>query len=173
MSLEGRLSVQQCSNQSLLFNDVQNEPWFWSVDREKSKDLLSKGKLTDRVCTVSNMLQYSTVFILGQRNGTFLIRPASQKCSCDAPYCLSIFSSERVFHVPIRKNPNEKYALGTQKSNEEVKIKIQKNAICFTLSCFQEFESIQELVTVYQRKELSLVSNRGQVSRCRLLRYPI
>ena len=53
MSLEGRLSVQQCSNQSLLFNDVQNEPWFWSVDREKSKDLISKGKLTDRVCTVS------------------------------------------------------------------------------------------------------------------------
>jgi len=52
-------------------------------------------------------------------DGTFLIRP-SKHGGDDAFYTLSLQSNHRVFHILIRRRPDGKLALGSEKEEENV-----------------------------------------------------
>lgn len=73
--------------------------------------------------------------------GCFLVRPSSSS----EPLTLTLWFGERAYNIVIRKREDEKIGLGTQKKNEIV------------------FDTVEELVSYYQSKELILYSN-GQIT---------
>ncbi|KAG8222586.1 hypothetical protein J437_LFUL010429, partial [Ladona fulva] len=68
-------------------------PWYHNVDRRRGEELVFNGE-----------------------DGTFLIRPSSQSQN---PYTLTIWFGKRVYNIGVRHRADGKYALGTEKQNEQ------------------------------------------------------
>ena len=52
------------------------------------------------------------------QDGTYVIRRSTKQA--DRPYTLMIYLSGAVFNLPIRLRPDDNYALGSHKENEQV-----------------------------------------------------
>ncbi|XP_046383791.1 nascent polypeptide-associated complex subunit alpha, muscle-specific form-like isoform X2 [Ischnura elegans] len=99
------------------------QPWYHNVDRRRGEELVSN-----------------------REDGTFLIRPSSQNQN---PYTLTIWYGNRVYNIAVRYRSDQKYALGSEKPNE------------------QSFWSLEEMVTFYHTEQLVLFScgeRAGQTS---------
>lgn len=89
-------------------------PWFHNIDRQRAEELLRNGE-----------------------DGCFVVRPSTQTAN---PLTLTLWYKNRIFNICIRHRKDGKYALGTEKINE------------------QSFDSIEEMVTNYQSEKLVLYS---------------
>lgn len=83
-----------------------------------------------------------------RQNGTFLIRPTSNKCSLGT---MSIVQNEKIFHVNVRIRQDSFIALGVEKPNEK------------------SFHNLDTLINYYISNYLVLYSNGTQ---CNALLIP-
>lgn len=107
----------------LSYND---KPWFHNVTREEAILLMrDQGN-----------------FGIPQ-DGYFLLRPSIT--NVNNPLALVLWCRDRFYNIPVRKRPDNRYALGSAKLNE------------------QSFSSVEEIVTFYTNEELVL--HTGEVTK--------
>ncbi|XP_043269038.1 lymphocyte cytosolic protein 2-like [Venturia canescens] len=109
-------------------------PWFHNVTREQATALIK-----DRA--------YGNA-----ENGYFLLRPSTSHPN--NPLALVLWFKDRVYNVPVRKRPDNRYALGSAKINE------------------QSFSCVEEIVRFYSREELMLHSGGVQAGSTKLTDTP-
>ncbi|KAK6626647.1 hypothetical protein RUM44_009123 [Polyplax serrata] len=109
-------------------SEVTCMPWYKSIDRRKGEEILRNGI-----------------------DGYFLVRPSS---NIDTYLTLTLWYSNRVYNIPIRKRKDGKFALGTPKANEQC------------------FDSVEMMVKNYQSEKLVLYSNGVQTGKTLLTTYP-
>ncbi|XP_014212171.1 cytokine-dependent hematopoietic cell linker-like [Copidosoma floridanum] len=71
-------------------------------------------------------------------DGCFLLRPSTT--NPDNPMTLVLWFKDKVYNIPVRRRPDNKYALGTPKSEE------------------QAFDSIDDIVPHFKSESLILFS---------------
>ncbi|XP_049956007.1 uncharacterized protein DDB_G0284459-like [Schistocerca serialis cubense] len=103
-------------------------PWFHNIDRQRAEELLRNGE-----------------------DGCFVVRPSTQTSN---PLTLTLWYKNRIFNICIRHRKDGKYALGTEKINE------------------QSFDSIEEMVTNYQSEKLVLYSAGERAGKVLLTNSP-
>ncbi|KAG1653395.1 B-cell linker protein [Nymphon striatum] len=86
-------------------------------------------------------------------SGTYLIRE-SRRGGISNPHTLTIFYNDKVYHLNIRKRPDQMYALGSAKSNELT------------------FVSLAELVKIHQADPILLSSKGATVGQTCLIQTP-
>lgn len=102
---------------SILFHTAQNDrplppipyeelglrkfPWYHEVERDQAE----------------RMLRLSSI------DGAFLVRH-SRRAGVENPYTLTLYYSGRIFHLNIRKRPDNLYALGKEKHKEKVSLEL-------------------------------------------------
>ncbi|KAK2577070.1 hypothetical protein KPH14_005883 [Odynerus spinipes] len=96
-----------------------DKPWFHNVTREEAKALIRE----------------QGTFGIPQ-DGYFLLRPSMT--NVNNPLALVLWCRDRFYNIPVRKRPDNRYALGSAKVNE------------------QSFSSVEEIVTFYMNEELVL-----------------
>ncbi|XP_076650409.1 uncharacterized protein LOC143357727 [Halictus rubicundus] len=112
-----------------------DKPWFHNVTREQATALITEQN------TYGN-----------PQDGYFLLRPSTT--NMNNPLALVLWYKDRVYNVAVRKRPDNSYALGSAKVNEQ----------CFA--------SVEEIVMFYSREELVLHSGGGEVGRTKLADTP-
>ena len=98
-----------------------DKPWFHNVTREQATALINEQS------TYGN-----------PQDGYFLLRPSTT--NANNPLTLVLWYKDRVYNVAVRKRPDNRYALGLAKVNE------------------QSFTNVEEIVTFYTREDLLLCS---------------
>ncbi|CAH2097250.1 unnamed protein product [Euphydryas editha] len=93
---------------------VENEPYYMSIDRTEAENLL-----------------------IGQPDGTFILRPSSQS---NHAYTLSVSCANSVHNVGIRRRPDGRLALGFARRGE------------------RSFTSVTSLLRHHKKKRLLLVA---------------
>ncbi|XP_078033345.1 uncharacterized protein LOC144468070 [Augochlora pura] len=111
-----------------------DKPWFHNITRDQAIALITEQN------TYGN-----------PQDGYFLLRPSTT--NVNNPLALVLWYKDRVYNVPVRKRPDNSYALGSAKVNE------------------QSFSSVDEIVTFYTREELVLHGG-GELGRTRLTDTP-
>ncbi|XP_076166150.1 uncharacterized protein LOC143146050 isoform X2 [Ptiloglossa arizonensis] len=101
-----------------------DKPWFHNITREQATSLIKEQS------TYGN-----------PQDGYFLLRPSTT--NVNNPLALVLWYNDRVYNVPVRKRPDNRYALGSAKTNE------------------QSFSSVEEIVMFYTREELVLTHSSG------------
>ncbi|CAL7937920.1 unnamed protein product [Xylocopa violacea] len=112
-----------------------DKPWFHNVTREQATALIKEQST------------YGTL-----QDGCFLLRPSTT--NVNNPLALVLWYKDRVYNVPVRKRPDNRYALGSAKVNE------------------QSFSSIEEIVMFYSRAELLLHSGGVEMGSTKLTDTP-
>ncbi|XP_053976908.1 lymphocyte cytosolic protein 2-like isoform X1 [Hylaeus volcanicus] len=112
-----------------------DKPWFHNVTREQATALIKEQN------TYGN-----------PQDGYFLLRPSTT--NVNNPLALVLWYNDRVYNVPVRKRPDNRYALGSAKTNE------------------QSFSSVEEIVMFYTREGLVLHSNGVQMGSTKLTDTP-
>ncbi|CAK9795404.1 Lymphocyte cytosolic protein 2 [Anthophora plagiata] len=112
-----------------------DKPWFHNVTREQSTSLIREQS------TYGN-----------PQDGYFLLRPSST--NVNNPLVLVLWYKDRVCNVPVRKRPDNRYALGSVKANE------------------QSFSNVEEIVMFYKREELVLHSGGVKIGSTKLTDSP-
>ncbi|CAK9808158.1 Lymphocyte cytosolic protein 2 [Anthophora quadrimaculata] len=112
-----------------------DKPWFHNVTREQSTTLIREQS------TYGN-----------PQDGYFLLRPSST--NVNNPLVLVLWYKDRVCNVPVRKRPDNRYALGSAKANE------------------QSFSNVEEIVMFYKREELVLHSGGVKIGSTKLTDSP-
>ncbi|XP_071441079.1 uncharacterized protein [Hetaerina americana] len=107
---------------------ITQQPWYHNVDRRRGEEI---------VCN--------------REDGTFLIRPSTQNQN---PYTLTIWFGKRVYNIAIRFRTDQKFALGSEKPNE------------------QSFWSLDDMVAYYQTEQLVLFSGGERTGQTSLKSYP-
>lgn len=85
-------------------------------------------------------------------DGYFLMRPSTS--NPNNPLTLVLWCRDRVYNVPVRRRPDNRYALGSAKPDE------------------QSFASIDEIVPFYKREKLVLYTGGVQTGSTRLSDTP-
>ena len=98
-----------------------DKPWFHNVTREQATALINEQS------TYGN-----------PQDGYFLLRPSTT--NVNNPLALVLWYKDRVYNVAVRKRPDNRYALGLAKVNE------------------QSFTNVEEIVMFYTREDLLLCS---------------
>ncbi|XP_071866732.1 uncharacterized protein isoform X1 [Bombus fervidus] len=112
-----------------------DKPWFHNVTREQATGLIKEQS------TYSN-----------PQDGYFLLRPSTTKVN--NPLALVLWYKDRVYNVPVRKRPDNRYALGSAKVNEK------------------SFSNVEEIVMFYTREELVLHSGGVEMGSTKLTDTP-
>ncbi|XP_076758626.1 uncharacterized protein LOC143427973 [Xylocopa sonorina] len=112
-----------------------DKPWFHNVTREQATALIKEQST------------YGTL-----QDGCFLLRPSTT--NVNNPLALVLWYKDRVYNVPVRRRPDNRYALGSAKVNE------------------QSFSSIEEIVMFYSRAELLLHSGGVEMGSTKLTDTP-
>ncbi|XP_076240220.1 uncharacterized protein LOC143182834 [Calliopsis andreniformis] len=112
-----------------------DKPWFHNITREQATALIKEQS------TYGN-----------PQDGYFLLRPSTT--NVNNPLALVLWYKDKVYNVPVRKRPDNRYALGFAKANE------------------QSFSSVEEIVTFYMREELLLHSGGMQMGSTKLTDTP-
>ncbi|XP_068977905.1 uncharacterized protein [Bombus flavifrons] len=86
------------------------------------------------------------------QDGYFLLRPSTTKVN--NPLALVLWYKDRVYNVPVRKRPDNRYALGSAKVNEK------------------SFSNVEEIVMFYTREELVLHSGGVEMGSTKLTDTP-
>lgn len=110
------------------------KPWFHNVTRERAMALIREQ------CTYP-------------QDGYFLVRPSTTNHS--NPLTLVLWFKDRVYNVPVRKRVDNRFALGSEKMNE------------------QSFATVEEIVHYYSREELFLYTGGIQMGSTTLSDTPI
>lgn len=103
-----------------------DKPWFHNVTREEAKILIRE----------------QGTFGIPQ-DGYFLLRPSMT--NVNSPLALVLWCRDRFYNIPVRKRPDNRYALGSPKLNEP------------------SFSSVEEIVTFYTNEILLL--DTGEVTK--------
>ncbi|XP_017878154.1 lymphocyte cytosolic protein 2-like [Ceratina calcarata] len=114
------------------YND---KPWFHNITREQATALIKEQS------TYGN-----------PQDGYFLLRPSTT--NVNNPLALVLWFNDKVYNVPVRKRPDNRYALGSAKVNE------------------QSFSSVEEIVAFYMKEELVLHSGGMEMGSTRLTDTP-
>ncbi|PBC29808.1 Lymphocyte cytosolic protein [Apis cerana cerana] len=112
-----------------------DKPWFHNVTREQATTLIKEQS------TYGN-----------SQDGYFLLRPSTT--NVNNPLALVLWYRDRVYNVPVRKRPDNRYALGSAKVNE------------------QSFSNVEEIVMFYTREELVLHSGGVEMGSTKLTDTP-
>ncbi|XP_043493799.1 putative uncharacterized protein DDB_G0294196 isoform X2 [Polistes fuscatus] len=112
-----------------------NKPWYHNVTRSQAITLISEQST------------YGT-----PQDGYFLFRPSTT--NVNSPLALVLWCKDRVYNIPVRKRSDNRYALGSEKLNE------------------QSFSSIEEIVTCYTKTELVLYTGGVQTGSTKLTDTP-
>ncbi|XP_023706055.1 protein piccolo isoform X3 [Cryptotermes secundus] len=107
---------------------LTQQPWYHSVDRKQAEEMLRN-----------------------EEDGSFLVRPSAQSQN---PLSLTLWYRRRLYNIGIRHRLDGRYALGTEKENE------------------QSFASVEELVQNYQSEKLVLYSGGEKTGRTLLTTSP-
>lgn len=107
---------------------LTQQPWYHNVDRKQAEEMLRNGE-----------------------DGSFLVRPSKQSQN---PLSLTLWYRRRLYNIGIRQRLDGRYALGTEKENE------------------QSFASVEELVQNYQSEKLVLYSGGEKTGRTLLTTSP-
>ncbi|XP_043477270.1 lymphocyte cytosolic protein 2-like isoform X1 [Leptopilina heterotoma] len=118
-----------------------DKPWFHNVTRERAMALIREPKFF--------FISESTY----PQDGYFLVRPSTTNHS--NPLTLVLWYKDRVYNVPVRKRVDNRFALGSEKVNE------------------QSFASVEEIVHFYSREELFLYTGGLQMGSTTLSDTPI
>ncbi|KOX72722.1 B-cell linker protein [Melipona quadrifasciata] len=86
------------------------------------------------------------------QDGHFLLRPSTT--NVNNPLALVLWYKDRVYNVPVRKRPDNRYALGSAKVNEK------------------SFSNVEEIVMFYTREELVLHSGGVEMGSTKLTDTP-
>ncbi|KAJ4427952.1 hypothetical protein ANN_23965 [Periplaneta americana] len=110
---------------------LTQQPWYHNVDRSQGEVLLRNGE-----------------------DGSFLVRPSARSQNA---LTLMLWFNKRLYNINIRHRNDGRYALGTEKPNE------------------QSFNSVEELVQNYQSEKLVLYSGgeRERTGRTLLTSTPL
>nr|XP_012136281.1 PREDICTED: lymphocyte cytosolic protein 2-like isoform X2 [Megachile rotundata] len=111
------------------------KPWFHNISREQATALIKEQSIYGN-----------------PQDGYFLIRPSVT--NVNNPLALVLWYKDKVYNVPVRKRPDNRYALGSAKVNE------------------QSFSSVEEIVMFYSREELVLHSGGVQMGSTKLTDTP-
>ncbi|XP_033324955.2 uncharacterized protein LOC117219714 isoform X1 [Megalopta genalis] len=111
-----------------------DKPWFHNITRDQAIALITEQN------TYGN-----------PQDGYFLLRPSTT--NVNNPLALVLWYKDRVYNVPVRKRPDNSYALGSAKVNEP------------------SFASVDEIVMFYTREELVLHGG-GELGRTKLTDTP-
>ncbi|XP_011499375.1 PREDICTED: uncharacterized protein LOC105363369 [Ceratosolen solmsi marchali] len=111
-------------------------PWFHNLTREQANLLIEEQ------CTYGN-----------SSDGYFLMRPSTS--NPNNPLTLVLWCKDRVYNVPVRRRPDNRYALGSSKPNE------------------QSFASIDEIIPFYKRENLVLYTGGVQTGSTKLSDTPL
>ncbi|KOC71035.1 Lymphocyte cytosolic protein 2 [Habropoda laboriosa] len=112
-----------------------DKSWFHNVTRQQSTNLIKEQS------TYGN-----------PQDGYFLLRPSST--NVNNPLVLVLWYKDRVCNVPVRKRPDNRYALGSAKANE------------------QSFTNVEEIVMFHKREELVLHSGGVKIGSTKLTDSP-
>ncbi|XP_029034690.2 lymphocyte cytosolic protein 2-like [Osmia bicornis bicornis] len=112
-----------------------DKPWFHNVSREQATSLIKEQSIYGN-----------------PQDGYFLLRPSTT--NVNNPLALVLWYKDKVYNVPVRKRPDNRYALGSAKANE------------------QSFSSVEEIVMFYSREELVLHSGGVQMGSTKLTDTP-
>ncbi|KAL7291315.1 hypothetical protein TKK_0014917 [Trichogramma kaykai] len=112
-----------------------DRPWFHNLTREQANLLIEEKGTYDN-----------------SADGYFLIRPSTTNPT--NPLVLVLWCKNRVYNVPIRKRPDNKYALGSAKTEEK------------------SFISVDEIIPYYKREKLILYSGGVQSATTYLTETP-
>ncbi|KAK9293917.1 hypothetical protein QLX08_011301 [Tetragonisca angustula] len=112
-----------------------DKPWFHNVTREQATALIKEQN------TYGN-----------PQDGHFLLRPSTT--NVNNPLALVLWYKDRVYNVPVRKRPDNRYALGSAKVNEK------------------SFSNVEEIVMFYTREELVLHSGGVEMGSTKLTDTP-
>ncbi|XP_043521024.1 lymphocyte cytosolic protein 2-like isoform X2 [Frieseomelitta varia] len=112
-----------------------DKPWFHNVTREQATALIKEQS------TYGN-----------PQDGHFLLRPSTT--NVNNPLALVLWYKDRVYNVPVRKRPDNRYALGSAKVNEK------------------SFSNVEEIVMFYTREELVLHSGGVEMGSTKLTDTP-
>nr|XP_031825731.1 B-cell linker protein-like isoform X2 [Nomia melanderi] len=112
-----------------------DKPWFHNVTREQATALITEQN------------NYGS-----PQDGYFLLRPSFK--NVNNPLALVLWYKDRVYNVPVRKRPDNRFALGSEKVNE------------------LSFANVEEIVMFHTRKELILHSDGGELGSTKLTDTP-
>ncbi|KAJ8686801.1 hypothetical protein QAD02_022595 [Eretmocerus hayati] len=112
-----------------------DRPWFHNLTREQANLLIEEQ------CTYGN-----------SHDGYFLMRPSTS--NPNNPLTLVLWCKDRVYNVPVRRRPDNRYALGTSKPEE------------------QSFASIDEIIPFYKKEKLVLYTGGVQTGSTKLSETP-
>ncbi|KZC05897.1 Lymphocyte cytosolic protein 2 [Dufourea novaeangliae] len=112
-----------------------DKPWYHNVSRDQATALIKEQS------TYGN-----------PQDGYFLLRPSASVVN--NPLTLVLWYKDRVYNVPVRRRPDNRYALGFAKVNE------------------QSFSSVEDIVMFYTREELVLHSGGVNMGSTKLTDTP-
>ncbi|XP_058807258.1 lymphocyte cytosolic protein 2-like [Phymastichus coffea] len=110
-------------------------PWFHNLTREQANLLIEDQ------CTYHNA-----------PDGYFLMRPSTS--NPNNPLTLVLWCKDRVYNVPVRRRPDNRYSLGKAKLDE------------------QSFESVDDIVPYYKKEKLVLYTGGVQTGSTKLSDTP-
>lgn len=110
---------------------LQSHPWFHEIERQAAEEVV-KGL---------------------NESGSFVVRP-SKRAGADNPYSLTIFHDEKLFHLNIRRRPDDTFALGKEKKKEKT------------------FLSVADLISFHQAEPILLTSRGEPAGKTVLSKFP-
>ncbi|XP_051164439.1 lymphocyte cytosolic protein 2-like isoform X2 [Leptopilina boulardi] len=139
------------SNSSLSLSERATRPLPPPPDRQSYTDKIWFHNVTREQAMI--LIREQSTYGNNPQDGYFLVRPSIS--NPNNPLTLVLWYKDRVYNVPIRKRIDNRFALGSEKVNE------------------QSFASVEEIVPFYSREELFLYTGGMQMGSTKLSDTPL
>ena len=100
--------------------ELRHYPWYRSIDRKQAEELLKQRNIPIFLKFLSSTFSLS---LSVNSNGGFLVRE-SKHGGANSPFTLTVFNQGTVFNINIRLRPDGFFALGKEKTEENVSLRL-------------------------------------------------